>query len=86
MTQTTLLFNVPQPDDLFKPGTQNARLYTALLEDGSVTNVRMRDFYVLSHTRRISDIREALKPYCMDVKKERVSGGVYSYRLTGVKG
>jgi hypothetical protein len=83
MEQQVMRFNVPQPGELFKFGSQNYQLYEALLERGSVTNVAMRDLFILSHTRRISDLREKLKPYCMDVKKELVGHGVFAYRLTG---
>jgi hypothetical protein len=85
MEQATLNFNCkikPQPEELFKPDTQNFRLYRELLS-GGITNVDISNLYILSHTRRISDIREALKPYCLDVKKERISGGIYFYKLTG---
>ena len=85
MEQSEIKFNVPQPGELFKYGSQNYQLYEALLERGSMTNVGMRDLFILSHTRRISDLREKLKPYCMDVQKELVGHGVFSYRLTGVK-
>lgn len=85
MNQQTLKFNIPQPGELFKVGTQCYYLYEALLEQGSITNVGMRDLFILSHTRRISDLREKLRPYLLDVKKEKVSGGVYSYRITGGK-
>jgi len=85
MSQTELKFNVPQPGELFKYGSQNYQLYEALLTRGSLTNVGMRDLFILSHTRRISDLREKLKPYCMDVKKELVGHGVFAYRLTGIK-
>ena len=81
MNQPELKFDVPQPGELFKYGSQNYNLYQALLEHGSVTNVGMRDLFILSHTRRISDLREKLKPYCMDVKKEFVGHGVFTYRL-----
>lgn len=82
--QTALRFTTPRPrpGELFQYGTQNYRLYEALYESGRITNVAIRDLYILSHTRRISDIREKLKPYCLDVKKEPVGAGVYAYYLS----
>ena len=83
MEQQTIRFNVPQPDELFKPGTQNNRLFKALL-NGGITNVGMCDLFILSYTRRLSDIREAIKPFCLDVTKERVGGGIYAYKIKGI--
>ena len=83
MTQTLLRFNLPRPAELFSYGSQNYRLYEALYESGRITNVAIRDLYILSHTRRISDLREKLKPYCLNIKKEAVGGGVFSYYLSG---
>ena len=82
MNQPELKFDVPQPGELFKYGSQNYALYQALLQ-GGVTNVEMRDLFILSHTRRLTDVREAIRPYLMDVKKERLHGGVYLYKLSG---
>lgn len=81
--QTTLQFKLPRPGELFKYGSQNYQLYEALYRHGRITNVAIRDLYIMSHTRRISDVREKLKPFCMDIKKEPVGAGVYSYYIAG---
>jgi hypothetical protein len=83
MTQSELNFNPPpQPHELFKPDSQNYKIYEELL-NGGISNIDISKKYVLSHTRRISDIREKLKPYLMDVKAERITKGTFFYRLTG---
>ena len=85
MAQTSISFTRPLPEDLFKPGSQNARLYGRLLQ-GPVTNVEIvRDMCVLNSTGRISDIRKALRPHLMDVKAQPVPGmdGQWLYELRG---
>jgi len=73
----------PRPNTLFKPGTQNERLYRRLLE-GPVTNAEIvREMNILNSTGRISDVREALKPYLMDVEARRIAKGLWQYRLRG---
>lgn len=69
MTQTTL-FSRPDPSDLFRPGSQNCRVYERLL-CGPVDNGELpRTMRINKYTSRISDIRAALRPYLMDVKAE----------------
>lgn len=85
MTQTALSFDRPKPDQLFKPGSQNHRLYSRLLE-GPVDNgeiiYRMR---IANSTGRCSDIRRALRPHLLDVKSEPVPGtdGQWVYSVVG---
>jgi hypothetical protein len=82
MTQTTLTFNKPQPHELFKKGSQDFRIYERLLV-APLTNAEIIDeLRVFSYTRRISDLREKLKPYLMDVKATRIREGLFEYKLT----
>lgn len=84
MTQPELNFNpAPRPGELFKYGSQLYKIYEGLLA-GGITSVDIQRLGSLSHTRRISDIRERLRPYLMDVKAKRDHGNVYLYRLSGV--
>ena len=69
MTQTALNFR-PAPAALFRPGSQNFRVYERLL-CGPVDNGELpRGMRINKYTSRISDIRAALRPYLMDVKAE----------------
>lgn len=85
MQQTDLALDKPRPGELFSYGSQCYRLYERLL-DGPVDNGEMLFSLRLgSHTRRVSDLREKLRPYLMDVearpdpqKRSRVV-----YRLKG---
>jgi hypothetical protein len=82
--QTALSFTRPRPDDLFKAGSQNHRLYNRLLQ-GPLTNVEgMTELYIINLTGRISDIREALKPHLMDIKARRKEAGrgIFIYEVT----
>ena len=70
MTQTALNFTRPKPDQLFRAGSQNFRVYERLL-CGPVDNGELpRGMRINKYTSRISDIRAALRPYLMDVKAE----------------
>jgi hypothetical protein len=80
--QTLNLNPPPKPNELFKPDSQNYKIYEELLQ-GGITNVEISKKYVLSHTRRISDIREKLKPYLLNVKAERITKGTFLYKITG---
>lgn len=87
MTQIAMNFNFerrPSPKELdLEPGSQNYRLYERLLE-GEVTNGEMLfQLRIGSHTRRVSDLRERLKPHLMDVEARRIDKGLFSYRLRG---
>jgi hypothetical protein len=84
MDQAALNFNPPpMPGELFKYGSQQYRIYEKLVSGGA-TSVEIQEIGCLSHTRRISDIREKLKPYLLDVKAERKQGSVYFYHLKGI--
>ncbi len=83
MTQTELSLprTIPNP---FRPGTQNDRLFQRL-KAGPVTNLQIiQDHHILKYTGRISEIREALRPYLMDVHAQKIKGsGVFVYSLKG---
>jgi len=69
----------------FKPRTQNYRLLEQL-QKRPITNIEItHGMYILKYTGRISEVREALRPYLMDVHAERVPGtrGVFLYSLKG---
>lgn len=85
MTQTSLNFTWPSPGVLFKPKTQNYRLLERL-QHGPVTNIEIiHALRILNSTGRISEVREALRPYLVDVHAERVPGrsGIFVYSLKG---
>ena len=87
MNQTSLFTNAmrPRPNDLFKPGSQNWRLYRRLLK-GPTTNAEIvRDMGIFNSTGRASDVRKKLRPYLIDVKAERAQfgNGVFIYSLVG---
>jgi len=75
----------PQPGKIFKPGSQNYRLYERLLR-GPVTNAEIvRQLNIFNSTGRASDIRKALRPYLVDVEARPVTNGkdgLWIYRLT----
>jgi len=84
MEQATLNFNPPpRPGELFKFGSQQYQIYEKLISGGA-TSVEIQRLGCLSHTRRISDIREKLRPFLLDVKAERKQGSIYFYRLKGI--
>ena len=83
MTQTEFTFDKPRPSDLFKPGSQNYRLYERLLM-GSVTNHEIVEgMKIYNSTGRTADIRKALKPHLMDVQATRLHDGLFEYSLKG---
>ena len=68
---------------LFNPGSQNHRILS-LLQRGPVTNVELvRDHHILKYTGRLSDVRQALRPYGVGINAERVHGGTFIYSLMG---
>ena len=84
MTQTALNFR-PSPSSLFRPGSQNFRVYERLLA-GPVSNVEIvKGMDILNSTGRASDVRKALKPYLMDVEAtpDPMRTGVWVYKLVG---
>jgi hypothetical protein len=90
--QTSIKFDLPTPADLFPKGrkkkSQDRRLYEQLLI-GPVTNVQMRDnpeLRFLSHTRRITTLRELLKPYGWCVPGHDLGNGIVEYQLEKIEG
>lgn len=81
MEQTAIRFNKPHPGELFKPGSQDYRIYERLLAAPLTNSEIIDELRVFSYTRRISDLREKLKPYCMDVKATRIKDGLFEYKL-----
>ena len=81
MEQLAINFNYPAPGELFHYGTQDYILYERLMA-GGITNVEMVDeLRIFAYTRRICDIKEALFKFNLGIKKERVRGKVYLYKL-----
>lgn len=72
----------PKPESLFTIGTAPRRLYDALTQWGEVTNVQIvRDLHILAYAGVISKVRAAVRPYGLDIAKNRYHGGVWAYRL-----
>lgn len=72
----------PKPEALFSWGTAPRRLYDALTQWGEVTNVQIvRDLHILAYSGVINKVRRSVRPFGLDVKKQRYSGGVWAYRL-----
>ena len=85
MNQLDLSFTRPKPEDLFKPGSQNCRLLGKLF-DGPITNDQIvRELHILKYTGRISELREAVRRYLMDIEAHRIPGtsGCWRYHLRG---
>ena len=82
--QTEINFAAPKPGELFKYGSQQYKLYEMLLSGGATSAEIQERIGCLSHTRRISDIREKLKPYLINIEAKRQHGRVYFYKLTGI--
>ena len=85
-TQQQPLNFEPYPPNQFKPGSQNYRVYERL-KRGPVTNIEIvRQMFVLNSTGRISEVREYLKNYAMDVKAKPLpekGKGQWEYRIAG---
>ena len=90
--QTGFEFDLPTPAELFPKGrrskkSQDRRLYEQLLI-GPVTNAQMRDnpeLRFLSHTRRITTLRELLEPYGWTVEGHDLGNGIVEYRLEKIQ-
>jgi hypothetical protein len=74
VTQTSMSFERPKPDKLFKEGSQNHRLYTRLLKCPVSKGEIIYSLKIANSTRRISEIRQALRPYLIDIKSTRIPG------------
>lgn len=82
--QTAMSFDRPRPEILFRPGSQNERLYRRLLQ-GPVTNDQIvHEMHILKYTGRLSEVREAIRPCLMDIEAQRIgSTGRWVYQLRG---
>jgi len=75
--QTEMIFNLPRPADLFKPGTQDYRLYERLLA-APITNAQIiDDLRIFSYTRRLSDLREK----GINIKTTRIKKSLFQYEI-----
>jgi hypothetical protein len=74
VTQTFMSFERPKPDKLFKEGSQNHRLYTRLLKYPVSNREIVYGLKIANSTRRISEIRQALRPHLIDIKSTRIPG------------
>jgi hypothetical protein len=75
--QAEMNFSLPRPVDLFKPGTQDYRLYERLLA-APITNAQIIDeLRIFSYTRRLSDLREK----GINVKATRVRESLFKYEI-----
>lgn len=84
MNQTAMCFDRPNPDELFKTGSQCHRLLNRLLR-GPVTNGEIiYHMRIANSTGRISDLREKLRPYLMDVEaRHNGDRSEWIYKLVG---
>jgi len=84
MEQASLNFNPPpKPGELFRYGTGLYAMYEQLYH-GGLNTVEAAKLGGMTHSRRISDIREKLKPYLLTVKKEKDRGRIFKYKITGI--
>jgi len=85
MIQAALSFDRPRPENLFRQGSQNYRIYSRLL-GGPVTNGEIiYGMRIANSTGRVDEIRKKLRPYLMDIKAQPVPGteGQWLYKLAG---
>ena len=85
MTQADLFPRRPGPDELFKSGSQNHRIYTEILKRGAISNVEIvHRLNIMNSTGRVSEIRRKLRPYLVNVACQQAGdGGVFVYSLKG---
>ena len=74
MTQPALNFTAPKPEELFDYGTQSRSIYELLYHGGANAVEITKASGSMTHSRRISDIREALAPYGYTVMSKRLAG------------
>lgn len=81
MTQLALNFT-SYPKNPFKWGSQNYRVYE-LLTYGPATGLDLNKLGILSHTRRVSDLREHLEPLGWTVRATMIAASprIYEYRI-----
>jgi len=84
--QTMMTFDRPSPDQLnLKPGSQCRKLYDRLLEGPTDNGEILFSLRIGNHTGRISDLRDKLRPYLMDIKAtpDPENRAKVVYRLAG---
>jgi hypothetical protein len=82
MEQLALIYDnpLPAPGELFTYGTELYQMYD-LLYHGGMTSAEAQKLS-MTHTRRISDIREKLAPYGWTAVKHRIPGQkIFQYKL-----
>lgn len=87
MNQTAIEFNPPpEPGKLkFEFGSQNRTIYELLYHGGANAAEITKASGSLTHSRRISDIREALKPHGFTVMSRRMDGKrIYFYWIVAI--
>lgn len=84
MVQTALDFTdlgrLPRPGAFFRYNSQNYRIYEKLLA-GGITSAEMRRDFIMSHTKRISDIRERLIVFGYDVECQEFHGNINIWKI-----
>ena len=82
MNQPALNFTAPKPGELFDFQTQNYKIYDLLYHGGADAVGITKTSGSMTHSRRISDIREALAPHGWTVMSKRLPGKrIYFYWL-----
>ncbi|MCE5211879.1 MAG: hypothetical protein LLG40_10030 [Deltaproteobacteria bacterium] len=85
MNQPALNFTAPKPGELFDFQTQNYKIYDLLYHGGADAIEVTKASGSLTHSCRISDIREALAPHGWTVMSKRLQGKrIYFYWLAEV--
>ena len=72
--KTFMSFERPNPDTLFKEGSQNHCLYTRLLKCPVSKREIIYGLKIANSNGRISEIRKALRPYLIDIKSTPIPG------------
>ena len=88
MVQTTLNFAAALPPNPYKTGSQRFRIYQRLQRYGRVKNVEIMFGLggprIMNTTGRVSEIREFLKPHCINLDCQPVNGRtIYEYVIGG---
>lgn len=72
----------PYPENPFREGSQNHRLYERL-KVAPVTNAEIvREMNIFNSTGRAADLRKFLKSHGLDVISKPLGDGLYQYQLS----
>ena len=71
------------PPNPFHAGTQNHRLYERLTKGPIYNHEIVHDLNILKYTGRLSNVREAVRPYLINLEAKRIERGRWKYRLIG---